>query len=80
MCFTLDREGGADLCSLISSDRINGSDSKLPQRKIRLDLRKPFFQPERVVIPWNRLPRKVVSVPNLSVFKKYLDNALNNRP
>ena len=27
---------------------------------------------------WNRLPREVVDVPSLSVFKRHLDNALNN--
>lgn len=27
---------------------------------------------------WNRLPVEVGDAPSLSVFKKYLDNALNN--
>ena len=39
-------------------------------------LGKHFFT-KRVVKHWNRLPREVVVVPNLSVFKRHLDNALN---
>ncbi|KAK4819996.1 hypothetical protein QYF61_017375 [Mycteria americana] len=33
---------------------------------------------ERVVKRWNRLPRELVNAPCLSVFKRLLDNALNN--
>ena len=40
-------------------------------------MRKHFFT-KSVVKHWNRLPREVVDAPCLSVFKRHLDNALNN--
>ncbi|KFV08407.1 hypothetical protein N340_08039, partial [Tauraco erythrolophus] len=51
--------------------------SKLCQGRLRLDVREPFFT-KRVVKHWNRLSRKVVNAPSLSVLKRHLDNALNN--
>ena len=70
-------EGGADLFCLGSSDRTCGNGSKLCQMRFRLDIRKHFFT-EQVVKHLNRIPMEVVDAPNLSVFKKHLDNALNN--
>lgn len=42
----------------------------------RLDMRKHFFN-DRVPKSWHRFPREVVDAPGLSVFRRHLDNALN---
>jgi len=34
---------------------------------------------QRVVRPWNRLPRAVAMAPNLTEFKEHLDNNLRHR-
>jgi len=70
-------EGGADLFSLICRDRMFGNRSMLCQGRFRLDTRKHFFT-KRVVKHCNRLRREVVDAPSLSVFKRCLENALNN--
>lgn len=49
--------GGADL-SLLICNRTQENGMKLCKGKLRLDIRKMFFN-ERLVIHWNRFPRKV---------------------
>lgn len=69
----LRRESGEGGAHLVSSNRM-WEGSKLCQ-KFRLDTRNHFFT-ERVVTHWSSLPREVVSVPSLTVFKRYLGNGL----
>ena len=68
------REG---LYTKTCSVRTRGNGSKLKDFRLRLDTRKKFFA-VRAVRHWNRLPREVVEVPTLEVFKARLDEALQN--
>ena len=54
-----------------------GNVLKLHPGRFRLDIRKNFSS-GRVVMQWNRLPRKVVELPSLEVFKKRVDVALTD--
>ena len=62
---------------VLGNDRTRGNSSKLLQGRFRLDVKKHFCT-DRVVKHCNRLPRELVGAPSLSVFKRRLDNALNN--
>ncbi|KFO64612.1 hypothetical protein N302_14979, partial [Corvus brachyrhynchos] len=50
---------------------------KLKGSRFRLDIRREFLT-VRVVRHWNRLPKEVVDIPSLEVFKARLDRALGN--
>ena len=68
---------GADLLSLVASDRTGGDGMNLHQGKFSMDMRKRLFT-EGVVSHWKRLPREVVVASSLSEFKEHLDDALSH--
>ncbi|KAJ7405325.1 hypothetical protein WISP_140400 [Willisornis vidua] len=67
---------GTDLFSVVITDRTRGNGLKLCQERFKLDIRKIFTQSG--VGHWKRLPGKVVTAPNLTEFKKWLDDTLRH--
>jgi len=71
------KKDGDKLFSRACSDRTRGNGFTLNDGGLKLDIVKEYFT-KRVVRHWNRLPREVVDVPSLAVFKARLEGALVN--
>lgn len=69
-------EGGAQFFYLGTSDRTCGNIPKLHQERIRLDRRKHFFTDR--VVKNQHISQRCGLCSNLSDFKGYLDNDINN--
>ena len=71
------KTAGEGLFTRACSDRTRGNSFKLKKGRFRLDIRKKFFT-MKLVRHWNMLPRQVVDVPSLKVFKARVHGTLRN--
>jgi len=70
-------EVGVGLFSYIISDKTRENGLALHQGKFRLDIKNNFFS-DRLVRHCSRLPREVVVLPSLEMFKKRVDAVLRD--
>jgi len=64
------------LFNRVCYDRTTGNGFEKKKRRFGLDIRKEYLR--SVVKHWNTLPRDVMVVPYLAIFKMRLDQALSN--
>lgn len=65
--------GDNSLLPLRDSRDLRGHGLMLKKMRPRLDVRRAFFS-NRVVNPWNSLPKEVIEAPSICVFKERLDS------
>jgi len=70
-------EVGVGLFSQVTGKETRVNGLRLHKGGFKLDIRKNFFT-ESVVKHWNRLPREVVEVPSLGVFKRRIEAELRD--
>ena len=64
---------GGRLLFPFNSDRTRDNGFKLHKGMFKLNIRKIFFS-GRMVLHWNKLPKRMMELPSLEVFKKRVDD------